>query len=164
MATMDGVKTTASPFADAGTTPIQRNPPLAPSQELAYRNKCIQLKKRLSEIESNNDNIRRRIAAEKERVMKQRLLRSLLVHQLREIMETPGRNYTAEELDKMGIVITEADEDRRRPDGEMLLDDSSENSDEDVPEVSRPITVVSDTQDQERSKRSKELMLTTSSA
>lgn len=138
---MDSAKATASPFPDAAQVPVQRNPPLAPSQELAYRNKCIQLKKRLAEIEANNDNTRRRIAAEKERVMKQRLLRSLLLSQLREIMETPGRNYTPAELEKMGIVIAEANDDRGRPDGEMLLDDSSENSDEDIPEVSRPIKI-----------------------
>ena len=130
-----------SPFPPASDVPLQRNAPLAPSQELAYRNKCIQLKKRLQEIEANNDHTRRRISAEKERVQKQRLLRSILLHQLRDIMETPGKKFKPEELERMGIAVNgnDGEEDhahRRRPEGEVLLDDSSEDSDEDIPEVS----------------------------
>jgi len=136
---MDGAK--LSPFPAASDIPLQRNPPLAPSQELAYRNKCIQLKKRLADIEGNNDMTRKRISAEKERVHKQRLLRAILLNQLREIMETPGKKFKPEELERMGIVINGGTEDedhihgRSRPEGEVLLDDSSEDSDED-PEVS----------------------------
>lgn len=132
---MEGTK---SPFPPASDVPLQRNPPLAPSQELAYRNKCIQLKKRLQEIEANNSQTRARISAEKERIQKQRLLRSILLHQLREIMETPGRKFQPEELERLGIPI-EADMDdteRGRPDGEVLLDDSSEDSDDEAAEVS----------------------------
>lgn len=131
---MDGTK---SPFPPASDVPLQRNPPLAPSQELAYRNKCIQLKKRLQEIEANNAQTRARISAEKERIQKQRLLRSILLHQLREIMETPGRKFQPEELERLGIPIEAdiEDPDRGRPEGEVLLDDSSEDSDDDAPEV-----------------------------
>lgn len=132
---MEAVK---SPFAPASDVPLHRNPPLAPSQELAYRNKCIQLKRRLQELEAHNDQARKRIGAEKDRVQKQRLLRSILLHQLREIMDTPGKKFSPEELEKLGIAPKISDEDRRerRPDGEVLLDDSSEESEEDIPEVS----------------------------
>lgn len=137
---MDGAK--SSPFVPATDVQLHRNPPLAPSQELAYRNKCIQLKRRLAEIESNNDMTRKRIGAEKERIQKMRLLRAILLNQLKEIMETPGRKWKPEELEKMGIAINgSADDDdhlntRIRPEGEVLLDDSSEDSSEDIPEVS----------------------------
>jgi len=136
---MDGAK--SSPFPAASDVPLQRNPPLAPSQELAYRNKCMQLKKRLAEIETNNDMTRKRISTEKERIYKQRLLRSILLNQLRGIMETPGKKFNPEDLERMGIVVNGSAEDedhihdRSRPEGEVLLDDSSEDSDED-PEVS----------------------------
>ena len=104
---------------------------------MAYRNKCIQLKKRLQEIEANNAQTRARISAEKERIQKQRLLRSILLHQLREIMETPGKKFQPEELERLGIPIEADIEDpeRGRPEGEVLLDDSSEDSDDDAPEV-----------------------------
>lgn len=136
---MDGTK--SSPFAPTADTPLHRNPPLAPSQELAYRNKCISLKKRLSEIEVHNEGARKKIGAEKERIRKMRLLRAILLNQLKEIMETPGRKFSPEELEKLGIVNGTAEDDEnidgnRRPDGEVLLDDSSDDSDEDHPEVS----------------------------
>lgn len=68
-----------------------------------------------------------------------RLLRAILLNQLKEIMETPGRKFSAEELEKLGIVNGTAEDDEqetsRRPDGEVLLDDSSDDSDEENPEV-----------------------------
>lgn len=120
----------------------QINAPLAPSQEAAYRKKCIQLKRRLNEIETNNDATRRRIEQEKQHVQKMRLMRSVLLDHLKTIAETPGKKLTAEQLEEMGLradgrarvsemVGIEADS---RPDGEELLDDSSEESEED-PEV-----------------------------
>lgn len=56
-------------------------------------------------------------------------------------METPGRKFKPEELERLGIPVNgnidEGSQTRRgRPEGEVLLDDSSEESDEDVPEVS----------------------------
>ena len=130
---MDNAKT--SPFTPAADVPLAKNAPLAPSQELAYRNKCIQLKRRLKEIEDNNDVTRRRIVNEKQRIQKMRLLRAILLNQVREIMETPGRKWKPEELERLGIPITDAiDNTRSRPD-EMLMDDSSDETDEDVPEV-----------------------------
>lgn len=136
---MDGPK--SSPFPPTTDVPLHRNPPLAPSQELAYRNKCISLKKRLSEIEVHNEQARKKIGTEKERIRKMRLLRAILLNQLKEIMETPGRKFSPEELEKLGIVNGTAEDDEqmengRRPDGEALLDDSSDDSDEENPEVS----------------------------
>ncbi|MBA7489777.1 hypothetical protein ES702_00311 [subsurface metagenome] len=137
---MDGAK--SSPFPPPSDVPLHRNPPLAPSQELAYRNKCISLKKRLSEIEHHNDLTKKKIGAERERIRKMRLLRAILLNQLKEIMETPGRKFSPEELEKLGIVNGMAEDDehmnnsRSRPDGEVLLDDSSDDSEEENPEVS----------------------------
>lgn len=69
-----------------------------------------------------------------------RLLRSILMHQLREIMETPGKKLSREELERLGITSTAEDDEqlntRNRPEGEVLLDDSSDDSEEENPEVS----------------------------
>ncbi|KIW35241.1 uncharacterized protein PV07_01947 [Cladophialophora immunda] len=147
---MDTSKDT--PFAPAGDLPLHRNAPLAPTQELAYRKKCIQLKRRLAEIETNNDATRKRIIQETEHVQKMRLLRAILLNHLQDIMTAPAKKLTPEQLDKIGVlangtgnlaelagsgVVPELQ--RRRPEGEGLLDDSSEASDEDEPEpVERP--------------------------
>ncbi|EXJ70336.1 uncharacterized protein A1O5_06404 [Cladophialophora psammophila CBS 110553] len=147
---MDSSKDT--PFPPAGDLPLHRNAPLAPTQELAYRKKCIQLKRRLAEIESNNDATRKRIIQETEHVQKMRLLRAILLNHLQEIMTAPAKKLTPEQLDKIGVlangggnlaelagsgVVPELQ--RSRPEGEGLLDDSSEASDEDEPEpVERP--------------------------
>lgn len=133
---MDTSTSKASPFPPASEVPLARNPPLAPSQELAYRNKCIQLKRRLTEIETNNDATRKRIATEKERISKMRLLRAILLNQLQEIMEVPGKKLTSEQLKELGIVEESRESTKLKP-GEGLLDDSSDESeDEEIPEVS----------------------------
>lgn len=132
--------TKESPFTSTIDNPLHKNAPLAPSQELAYRKKCIALKRRLMEIESNNDATRRRISQEKEHVQKMRLLRAILLNHLKTIMETPGKKLTPEQLNQLGVLSSshlaeqlplEVD---ARPDGEGLLDDVSEES-EDEPEV-----------------------------
>lgn len=128
-----------SPFVPAHETPLHKSAPLAPSQELAYRNKCIQLRKRLNEIETNNDAMRRDLTAKRDRINKQRLLRAILLEKLREIMELPGRKLTPEQLGKLGISDGDTDgiraHKRIRLDDEVLLDDSSGDSDEEMPEV-----------------------------
>ena len=94
------------------------------------------------EIESNNDATRKRISQEKEHVQKMRLLRSILLNHLKTIMETPGKKLTPEQLEQIGIMANGhpaefAGQDMMvdgRPDGEGLLDDSSEESEEE-PEV-----------------------------
>lgn len=141
-----------SPFIPADQVPLQRNAPLAPSQELAYREKCIQLKRRLMEIEAENDTKRARIAREKQLQMKMRLNRAILMEKLREIMETRGGHPpTKQELvDMLGFDHVDGDEEdqsyeqlqaqskkRRRVQtrDEEMLDDMSEDTDDDDPEV-----------------------------
>ena len=140
--------TSHTPFPPAHKVPLHQNAPLAPTQELAYRNKCIQLKKRLAEIELNNDATRRKIVQETQHVQKMRLLRSILLNHLKDIMETPAKKLTPEQRERLGVLangrgniaelagagITQ-DLLRSRPDGEGLLDDSSEESEEEEPEV-----------------------------
>ena len=140
-----------TPFAPASEMPLHRNAPLAPTQELAYRKKCIQLKRRLAEIETNNDNTRRKIAQETQRVQRMRLNRAVLLKQLEDIMTTPAKKLTPEQLEKLGMMANgngnlaefagsgmAGELAQRRPDGEGLLDDSSDETDEDEPEVRKP--------------------------
>ena len=138
---MDGTET---PPAAPLTEPVPpKHAPLAPSQELAYRKKCIQLKRRLTEIEANNDATKRRIEQETRHVQKMRLMRAILLDHLKNITDTPAKKLTQEQLEELGITtngvlhpaelignggMTE------RPEGEGLLDDSSEESEEE-PEV-----------------------------
>lgn len=149
---MDSSKELA--FHPAGDVPHPRNAPLAPTQELAYRKKCIDLRKRLAEIEANNDATRKRILQENEHVQKMRLLRAILLNQLKEIMSTPAKQLTAEQLEKvnaltagmhntmaeqLGPTVSQELQPQPQPDGEGLLDDSSEETVEDEPEVRRPL-------------------------
>lgn len=148
---MDSSKDVLPPTV-AGEGPLHRNAPLAPTQELAYRKKCIQLKRRLAEIETNNDSTRKRILQETEHVQKMRLLRAILLNHLNVIMNTPATKLTPEQLEKIGVLANGSanlaelagsgisqDLGQARPDGEGLLDDSSEESDEDEPEVRKPL-------------------------
>ena len=140
-----------TPFPPASEVPIHRNAPLAPTQELAYRKKCIQLKRRLAEIEANNDATRRRIIQETEHVQKMRLLRAVLLNKLQDIMTAPTKKLTPEQLEQLGVLANGSGNlaelagsgiapelHQRRPDGEGLLDDSSDETDEDEPEVRKP--------------------------
>ena len=137
---MDANKDSSQPPATAPG--LQTSAPLAPSQEAAYRKKCIQLKRRLNEIESNNDATRRRIEQEKQHVQKMRMMRAILLDHLKTIADTPGKKLSPEQLEELGLradgrarvsemVGIEGD---ARPEGEGLLDDSSDESEED-PEV-----------------------------
>lgn len=82
-----------------------------------------------------------------------RLLRAILLNQLKDIMTTPPQKLTPEQRERLGVlangrgnlaelagpgIIQELL--RTRPEGDGLLDDSSEESDEDEPEVGRPFT------------------------
>ncbi|KAL9622029.1 MAG: hypothetical protein Q9160_003528 [Pyrenula sp. 1 TL-2023] len=87
----------ASPFAPASQTPLHRNPPLAPSQELAYRKKCIDLRRRLTEIEQHNDTIRSRINRERTFHDKMRLNRAILMQHLKDVIE--GKRLGPEEAE-----------------------------------------------------------------
>ena len=141
---MDGSKD--SPAAPAVDAAPSKHAPLAPSQELAYRKKCIALKRRLQDTESNNDATRRRIELEKQHVQKMRLNRAILLNHLKDMMDAPAKRLSDEELQELGIAragsahlaeLISNGVNPTRPDGEGLLDDSSEGSEEE-PEVGPP--------------------------
>jgi hypothetical protein len=59
-----------------------QNTPLAPSVEKAYYRKCIELKRRLNDVEEANDAARQRKARLNRAIMKMRLERAFLLEQL----------------------------------------------------------------------------------
>lgn len=65
-------------------------PPLAPSQEEAYRKKCIELKRRLKEVEEQNDVFRVRKARLARGIRKMRLERAYLLEMLGKRMQKNG--------------------------------------------------------------------------
>ena len=70
----------------AGTIP----PTLPPSVEEAYRKKCIELKRRMGEVEQNNDSFRLRKNRLLRGIRKMRLERSILLHELGKRMRRNG--------------------------------------------------------------------------
>ena len=76
-----------APLPVAGLPESHRNSPLAPSQEMAYRQKCIELQRRLSEIEANNEIIRQRLIRERPFLNKMRLNRAILLNHMKELVE-----------------------------------------------------------------------------
>ena len=72
----------------AGTIP----PNLPPSVEEAYRKKCIELKRRMGEVEQNNDSFRLRKNRLLRGIRKMRLERSFLLHELGKRMRKNGAN------------------------------------------------------------------------
>lgn len=134
----------------ASQAPLHRNPPLAPSQELAYREKCIALRRRLTEIEANNDNLRRRLEREKRFQDKMRLNRAILLNHLKEMMDGPDTKLSRQELENLGVGLrgsrnvaeqlsydlSDAPGLRGAARSEYIMDDSSAESDEEAePEV-----------------------------
>lgn len=65
--------------------------PLAPSVEKAYYRKCIQLKRRLNEVEAANEEARIRRGRLDRAIMKMRLERAFLLEQLQRRMEVSGQ-------------------------------------------------------------------------
>lgn len=70
--------TAPPPIVAAGNVP----PPLPPSVEAAYKKKCIELKRRLSEVDEDNDAKRLRIARLHQGIRKMRLERAYLLEAL----------------------------------------------------------------------------------
>lgn len=91
-----------APVPVAGLPESHRNSPLAPSQEIAYRQKCIDLKRRLSEIEANNDSIRQRLTRERHFQDKMRLNRAILLNHMKELIEKPSRRFGEDNMEKVG--------------------------------------------------------------
>ncbi|KAF2720820.1 hypothetical protein K431DRAFT_346916 [Polychaeton citri CBS 116435] len=63
------------------------NTPLAPSVEKAYYRKCIELKRRLNEVESANDEMKFKRVRLDRSIMKMRLERAFLLEQLEKRMQ-----------------------------------------------------------------------------
>ena len=78
-----------------------RSTPLAPSQEIAYRQKCIYLKRRLQDIEKNNDGVRQRLARERHFQDKMRLNRAILLNHMKDLIENPSKQYSKEDMAKL---------------------------------------------------------------
>lgn len=66
----------------AAKSPVGPTPPLPGSVEQSYRQKCIDLKKRINEIESSNDVLVVRIQRARRGIQRMRLERAFLLQQL----------------------------------------------------------------------------------
>lgn len=72
-------------------TPATAPPPLPPSVEMAYRNKCIDLKRRMNEAEESNDAYRLRKVRLLRGIRKMRLQRAFLLEALAQRMKKTRR-------------------------------------------------------------------------
>jgi hypothetical protein len=78
--------------------------PLAPSVEKAYYRKCIQLKRRLNEVEAANEEARVRRVRLDRAIMKMRLERAFLLEQLSKRVEPNVEGSEASGEEGMGTV------------------------------------------------------------
>lgn len=81
-----GTKEYSVPEVVPGTS----NTPLPPSVEEAYRRKCVQLKKRMNEVEESNDEARVRKVRLEHGIRKMRLERAYLLEMLGKRMKKNG--------------------------------------------------------------------------
>lgn len=70
------------PLTSLSPATASRNTPLAPSTEKAYHQKCLELKRRLCEIEDANDATRQRKRRIDRAILKMRLQRAFLLERL----------------------------------------------------------------------------------
>ncbi|KAF2434624.1 hypothetical protein EJ08DRAFT_676073 [Tothia fuscella] len=66
---------------------VSSNSPLPPSVETAYYRKCIELKRRINDIEENNDTLRIRKARINRAILKLRLERAMMLEKIGQNME-----------------------------------------------------------------------------
>lgn len=66
---------------------VSSNSPLPPSVETAYYRKCIELKRRINDIEENNDTLRTRKARIERAVLKLRMERAMMLERIGKNME-----------------------------------------------------------------------------
>lgn len=85
-------KTTANTRSRRAVAAGAIPPTLPPSVEEAYRKKCIELKRRMGEVEQNNDSFRLRKNRLLRGIRKMRLERSFLLHELGKRMRKNGAN------------------------------------------------------------------------
>jgi hypothetical protein len=75
-------KTNQNNLPDRVIHGVSTNSPLPPSVETAYYRKCIELKRRINEIEDNNDSLRVKKLRIERAILKMRLERALLLEQI----------------------------------------------------------------------------------
>lgn len=66
---------------------VSANSPLPPSVETAYYRKCIELKRRINEIEESNDSLRVRKMRSERAILKMRLERGFLLEKIAQTMK-----------------------------------------------------------------------------
>ncbi|CRG88966.1 hypothetical protein PISL3812_06001 [Talaromyces islandicus] len=140
--------TTASSTAignGGGNTSSLNNNANPPSIELAYKKKCIQLKKRLNEIETENDSMRARNKRAKSYIQKMRLETCIMLERLATLtgmldeQQGSGGSANAELRARAAAVMGDA----RAAVGHDVLDDETEGSSEERPPTpqDRPLRV-----------------------
>lgn len=131
-----------NPGSLTGLPESHRNSPLAPSQEMAYRQKCIDLKRRLSEIEVNNESIRQRLARERRFHDKMRLNRAILLNHMKELVESPSKAYGEDKMRLTSANVRNRISALRggKGDGFGFEDSSEVSSGDEIKEVCRPLS------------------------
>lgn len=79
--------TSTDPINERIMRGVTSNSPLPPSVETAYYRKCIELKRRINEIEENNDILRTRKVRVERAVLKLRLERALMLERIGKNMD-----------------------------------------------------------------------------
>lgn len=103
------------------------NTPLAPSVEKAYYRKCIELKRRLNEVEEANDAARVRRMRLERAVLKIRLERAFLLDQLAKQTEVDTIKDEAIDVEEAEIKLRKRDEV-----DELLREEYDRDMDDDV--------------------------------
>lgn len=88
-----GLSSSAKYIANSAT----KNSPLPPSVEKAYHQKCIELKRRLREVEETNDTARLRVYRVERAIAKMRIERAILLDTLKKKQEQVARNIGDED-------------------------------------------------------------------
>lgn len=113
--------------------------PDPPSVEAAYRRKCIEMKRRLNEVEAANDRMRVRRARIVRGIRKMRMERAIMLDHLAKMMESTGRardigpvfvrnSYNGDREAYVAGAMEEAN-----AQAEYYVDDESEGSDAEAP-------------------------------
>lgn len=121
-------------------------PPNPPSVEAAYKRKCIALKKRLNEIEAENDNIRNRNKRSLQYVQKMRLESCILLERLAKVTGmieeaqagmNPELRARAAAIISSTTALNNAAAGAGNNNGAGYLDDDTEGSSEEQPPTVR---------------------------
>jgi hypothetical protein len=137
---MDTTSSTAIGNGGSNSSSLNNNAN-PPSIELAYKKKCIQLKKRLNEIETENDSMRNRNKRAKSYIQKMRLETCIMLERLATLTgmldeqqgssaaQSGGPLVNAELKAKAAAIMGDA----RAAIGHDVLDDETEGSSEERP-------------------------------